>query len=56
MYRAYGRVSRVVPETTKAAQVIAFGGYDQITIADIFDRAPIRGQVPVRVAAAGVGH
>jgi NADPH:quinone reductase-like Zn-dependent oxidoreductase len=55
MDKVHGRVSRVLPKTTKAAQITAFGGYDQITLAEVPIPSPTRGQVLARVAAAGVG-
>jgi NADPH:quinone reductase-like Zn-dependent oxidoreductase len=42
-------------KTMKAALVSTFGGYDQITLADLPTPTPGPGQVLVRVAAAGVG-
>ena len=52
---ASNSASQAVPRIMKAAQISAFGGYDQITLADLPTPAPGRTQVLVRVLAAGVG-
>lgn len=39
----------------KAVRIFAFGGREQVTLADLAVPVPQRGQVLVRVAAAGVG-
>ena len=46
---------RGVPATMKAVRVAAFGGYEQMTLTDVAVPLPQKGQVLVRVAAAGVG-
>ncbi len=44
-----------IARTMKAVRISAFGGYEQMTLADLPVPAPRKGQVLVRVGAAGVG-